>query len=310
MPQRGRWIFPFCGIFTIFVCTVTIKAERTVQDAASEANVAYQSKDWSKSAQLYDKITKEQPANGRAWYRLGASLHGTGADEKAIAAFQKAAEAGVPSFIVEFAIAQAYASMKNADKAFEYLDKAAQHGYAQPGQLKGEKEFEGLRNDSRFAKIIEQTEHNQKPCTYTAENRQFDFWLGEWDVVTTNGGQDAGKSKIELILGDCVVLENWTSIGSVGYEGKSYNTYNSSLKRWEQFWADNSAGMIHFYGGLKDKIMDYWADELPQPDGTKLKRHLQFIPLAPDKVRQFSQGSTDGGKTWHVEYDFTYNRKK
>jgi hypothetical protein len=26
-------------------------------------------------------------------------------------------------------------------------------------------------------------------------------------------------------------------------------------------------------------------------------------------VRQFSQGSTDGGKTWHIEYDFTYLRK-
>jgi len=31
--------------------------------------------------------------------------------------------------------------------------------------------------------------------------------------------------------------------------------------------------------------------------------------LGPDKVRQFSRGST-GGKTWNVEYDFTYTRKK
>jgi hypothetical protein len=27
-------------------------------------------------------------------------------------------------------------------------------------------------------------------------------------------------------------------------------------------------------------------------------------------VRQFSQRSEDGGKTWSVEYDFTYFRKK
>jgi hypothetical protein len=25
-------------------------------------------------------------------------------------------------------------------------------------------------------------------------------------------------------------------------------------------------------------------------------------------VRQFSQGSSDGGKTWHVEYDLTYTK--
>jgi hypothetical protein len=113
-----------------------------------------------------------------------------------------------------------------------------------------------------------------------------------------------------LILGDCVIQENWTSGGNAGYEGKSYNIYNPDLHRWEQFWNDNAGGMIHFYGELKSGVMDYWMDEIPQKDGTKLKRHLQFIPSGSDKVRQFSQGSTDGGKTWHVEYDFIYNRKK
>jgi len=56
--------------------------------------------------------------------------------------------------------------------------------------------------------------------------------------------------------------------------------------------------------------MDYFTDETPQANGPKLKRHLQFFNRGPDKVRQFSQGSSDGGKTWQVEYDFTYNRKK
>ena len=31
--------------------------------------------------------------------------------------------------------------------------------------------------------------------------------------------------------------------------------------------------------------------------------------LGPDRVRQFSQGSKDDGKTWSVEYDSTYLRK-
>jgi len=46
------------------------------------------------------------------------------------------------------------------------------------------------------------------------------------------------------------------------------------------------------------------------PTEKKLKRRLQFIKLSPDTVRQFSRGSNDDGKTWFVEYDFTYNRKK
>ena len=61
-------------------------------------------------------------------------------------------------------------------------------------------------------------------------------------------------------------------------------------------------------GALKESVMDFWTDDIPQPDGTKLRRHLQFFNLGPDKVRQFSQGSKDGGKTWSVEYDFTYTK--
>jgi hypothetical protein len=57
-------------------------------------------------------------------------------------------------------------------------------------------------------------------------------------------------------------------------------------------------------------VMDFYTDEIPQSDGTRLKRHLQFFKVGADKVRQFSQGSTDDGKTWTVEYDLTYNRKK
>jgi len=56
--------------------------------------------------------------------------------------------------------------------------------------------------------------------------------------------------------------------------------------------------------------MDYWTDEIPQPDGKKLKRHLQFIKLGPDTVRQFSRGSNDNGRRGSWSTDFTYNRKK
>ena len=87
----------------------------------------------------------------------------------------------------------------------------------------------------------------------------------------------AGTSRIERILNDCVILENWTSLNN---QGKRFNTYNTSLKRWEQFWVDNSQGMIHFHAELKDGIMDYWTDEIPQSNGQKLKRHLQFIAEA------------------------------
>ena len=153
---------------------------------------------------------------------------------------------------------------------------------------------------------VKQLSPNPHPCE-APEFAQFDFWLGDWDVTSTAKGIARGASHISKEMGGCVVWENWTSAGSP-YFGKSYNTYNVNLKRWEQYWVDNFAGVMFFHGNLKDSVMDYWTDDVPQPDGTMLRRHLQFFNLAPGKVRQFSQGSTDGGKTWKVEYDLTYTK--
>jgi tetratricopeptide (TPR) repeat protein len=282
----------------------------TPADIIAAANDAYQAKDWGTAARLYGQITVQQPANGRAWYRLAVALDGQGQQDEAVAAFQKSIQAGIPAGSGEYGIALSYGSRQNNERAFEYLEKAAQDGFSDSARLAADVVLASLRTDSRFAKVAEQVKRNAKPCAYNPLNRQFDFWVGEWEVVTADGANPAGSSRIELILGDCVIQENWTSGGNTGYEGKSYNIYNPDLHRWEQFWNDNAGGMIHFYGELKSGVMDYWTDEIPQKDGTKLKRHLQFIPASADKVRQFSQGSTDGGKTWHVEYDFIYNRRK
>jgi tetratricopeptide (TPR) repeat protein len=235
-------------------------------DEAAKANEAYQAKDWVKAALLYQQVVLHQPKNGRAWYRLAASSHALDKQDEAIAAYQKSMEAGSPPGTAEYGIAVAYAAKHDTENTFQYLQRAVQDGFSEPDRLSNDEELSSLCADARFAKISEQATHNLKPCAYNSLNRQFDFWIGEWDVVTAEGANPAGTSKIELILGDCVIQENW--------------------------------------------IMHFWTEEIPQKDDTKLKRHLQFIPSGKDKVRQFSQGSTDGGKTWKVEYDFIYTRKK
>jgi hypothetical protein len=158
---------------------------------------------------------------------------------------------------------------------------------------------------SPFGEILA-AQANPAPCK-APEFRQFDFWIGDWDVASTRDGIARGTSHISREMDGCVIWESWTSKGS-GYFGKSYNTYNMNLRQWEQYWVDNEAGVMFFHGELKDGVMDYWTDDVPQTDGTKLRRHLQFFNLSADKVRQFSQGSTDGGKNWKVEYDLTYTR--
>jgi tetratricopeptide (TPR) repeat protein len=295
-------------LFLAVALSTSAQQDLNADVLSKEANTAYEAKNWERAAKLYEELSKDMTTPPpRVWLRLGASLRSLGRYEEALAAFEKAGQSGAGLF-GEYGKAAVYVALNQPEKAFASLDKAVQQGYADPDALTSDPDLSVLRNDPRFARIVEQAKKNQRPCAYTPENRQFDFWLGEWNVSTTQGAVPSGNSKIELILEDCVVQENWKSLDSP-YAGKSYNIYNASLKRWEQYWVDNIGGNIFFYGGLKDGVMDYWTDDLPQPDGTKLKRHLQFFKLGPDSVRQFSQGSSDGGKSWQVEYDFTYIRK-
>ena len=90
-----------------------------------------------------------------------------------------------------------------------------------------------------------QTPAAAPPPSCPAEvRRQFDFWIGEWNV--TVGGQQAGESRIERILEGCALLENWTGAG--GMSGKSLNFYDPAREQWHQTWIDDRGGSLGLDG--------------------------------------------------------------
>jgi tetratricopeptide (TPR) repeat protein len=274
------------------------------------ADKAYASQNWTEAEQQYSELTKQQPENARFWYRLGVSARADKRFDAALAAMEKAkalgAGRGLPAPLADYELATTYAAMGDNTRALHILKLSADGGFVQPARLENDAEWNSLRTNTQFAALQKQIQHNAAPCE-DPEFKQFDFWLGDWTVASAGNGAAAGLSHISKEMAGCVVWENWTSAGSP-YFGKSYNTWNPNLKRWEQYWVDTSAGVMFFHGELKNNIMDYWTDDVPQPGGGTLLRHLQFFNLGPDKVRQFSQGSSDGGKTWHTEYDLIYSR--
>lgn len=149
----------------------------------------------------------------------------------------------------------------------------------------------------------------QSPCQTNAAFRQFDFWLGDWEAFATTG-KKAGDSKIELILDSCVILENWIST-SMGYKGKSFNTFNTTNGKWQQTWVDN-AGSITYYsdGEFVNGKMILTTKNERQPDGSIKMLRMTFSKLDNDKVRQFGERSADEGKTWKTDFDLEYRRKK
>lgn len=144
------------------------------------------------------------------------------------------------------------------------------------------------------------------PCKSRPEHRQFDFWVGEWDVLNPQG-QQAGTNSVQLILGDCVIFENWT--GARGANGKSFNVYNAAKGKWQQTWVDNFGGILELFGEYKDGAMRL-TGETKGTDGRVTLSRLTFTKLDDGRVRQLWEQSVDGGKTWTVAFDGTYVRKK
>ena len=144
----------------------------------------------------------------------------------------------------------------------------------------------------------------QAPCSDDAY-RQFDFWIGEWDV-TTPQGQPAGKNTIRSILGGCVLYESWE--GASGSNGHSHNIFDRAKGGWHQSWVDNSGLLLQLDGGLEDGKM-VLRGETASPSGTT--RHRITWSVEDDDgnvVRQFWESSTDGGTTWTVAFDGTYRK--
>jgi len=294
-------------IFVIALAAVVHgQGAKTNVPAMDEANQLYSAKNWSAAAPAFEAITRTDPANALAWLRLGISRHKLGQYMPAVEAYKHIESDPQIGPSTLYREAASLAKLNRNQEAIASLDKAVDAGLAQPNTFQQDADLASLRDEPGFKAVIEKADTIARPCVHHAEYRQFDFWIGEWDVVTTQGQNPAGTSSIQPIIDQCVLLENWTGGGGTG---KSFNHYDTFRKIWMQDWVDSQSNSIHFEGKLEDGVMSYYADSR-KPDGTPIRRHLQFFKLDPDHVRQFSQQSSDGGKSWATEYDFTYNRKK
>ena len=142
------------------------------------------------------------------------------------------------------------------------------------------------------------------PCA-AAEHRQFDFWIGEWDV-TNPAGAVAGKNRITRILNGCVLLEEWAGAG--GGSGKSFNLYDARRERWQQTWVDGNGGILELHGGLTASGTMVLAGDQPARGSGTVRNRITWTPRSATEVQQLWETSSDGGATWTTAFDGTYRK--
>jgi hypothetical protein len=143
-----------------------------------------------------------------------------------------------------------------------------------------------------------------KACD-SAVFRQFDFWVGTWEVRNA-AGKVVGRNAITAEQQGCVLIEQWTSAD--GNTGMSMNYYHPQSGHWKQNWVGGGI-ILEMSGGLKDGSM-----VLQGPSRQVDAEHLTLLrgtwtALPDGRVRQHFVESEDQGKTWKEWFDGYYTKQ-
>ncbi|MDX1454838.1 MAG: hypothetical protein R3217_05205 [Gammaproteobacteria bacterium] len=155
-----------------------------------------------------------------------------------------------------------------------------------------------------FLPVLSQAGQPPAPCS-TPEYRQFDFWLGSWDVYN-KAGKKVGENRITLEQGTCVLHEHWRS--AQGNTGESFNMYDAKRGVWHQTWVAATGNLLLLDGELRDGAMVLSGSQ-PLPQGGTMLNRITWTPMADGSVEQRWDQSTDDGQTWKTGFLGIYRRQ-
>ncbi len=102
------------------------------------------------------RFAKAGRRDGSDWYGKAMDLHHDGRYDEAIAAFEKAIEAGYREDAASYNIACGYARKGDRDKAFEWLRRAMDAGFDLERYLGHDDDLDGLKPDPRWRELKKQ----------------------------------------------------------------------------------------------------------------------------------------------------------
>ncbi len=142
------------------------------------------------------------------------------------------------------------------------------------------------------------------PCAASSESRQLDFWLGDWTSADPASG--GGNSKVSLSLDKCLFTEHWD--GGKGHVTDKMFAYSPEDKSWYGMFADND-GRVHVF--VEGKVQSGSAEFRGRsrgPKGEAILNRLNVTRVAPNKVAETWEKSTDNGASWTTAYRAEYVR--
>ena len=155
------------------------------------------------------------------------------------------------------------------------------------------------------ASFAQDSTKTAKACS-APEFRQFDFWVGDWDLTWGDSGR--GTNIITRELDNCVIEEHFSAEPKGTFDGRSVSTYDVKYHRWLQTWVDNSGGYLDFVGGWTGEKMIFWREAVTD-SGSFLQR-MVYYDIEKNSLDWKWEKSTDGGANWQTLWQIHYKRKQ
>lgn len=144
-------------------------------------------------------------------------------------------------------------------------------------------------------------------CASNSENRQLDYWLGNWKIGA-EGSSGNAHSTVSLSLDKCLVIENWD--GGRGHRGQNVFGYSADDKSWYGMFADNEGRVHVFTSGKVSSGSAQFEGASRGANGESVLNRVRVTRKSPNQVEQTWEKSTDNGTTWNVVFRGEYSRAK
>lgn len=143
----------------------------------------------------------------------------------------------------------------------------------------------------------------------SAESRQMDFWIGEWDVSPTGAAMLIGEATITSADQGCAILEDFRTFA--GAHGSGLFGYDVSVRKWRQTFVDSTGVYGTAQGSMSNGVISFDVVSPPPPSRfpPDMQRHINFRPVDADTVRQWGERMDPDTHSWVTFFDLTYHRR-
>jgi hypothetical protein len=141
----------------------------------------------------------------------------------------------------------------------------------------------------------------------------FDFEAGTWKIHlkklehplagSTTWVEFDGTSVTRKVWGGKAWLEEFETSGPSGkVEGLTLRTYNAQAHQWRLYWANSKDGVLGLptIGEFKDGRGEFYDQE--DYNGRSILVRYIWSEITPNSAHFEQSFSTDGGKTWEVNW--------